>query len=183
MREKTELKAIERLMQLLARHARSKGTVYFTGGASAVLLGWRDMTLDIDLKLEPEPDGVFIAIRDAKEELGINIELAAPDDFIPAVPGWQERSLFIVNIGAVEFRHYDFYGQALSKIERGHAQDAKDVQAMLERKLIEPAKLQAFFETILQQITRFPALDADAFRKKLMATLAAFNDYQQSDVN
>ncbi len=125
MREKTERQSIERLMQLLGRRALGTGTVYFTGGASAVLLGWREMTLDIDLKLAPEPDGVFAALRDAKEELGINIELAALDDFIPAVPGWQERSLFIAQVGAVEFRHYDFYGQALSKIERGHAQDVR----------------------------------------------------------
>ena len=69
MRNKTERAAIERLMELLGRRARSPGTIYLTGGASAVLLGWREMTLDIDLKLEPEPDGVFAAIREAKEEL------------------------------------------------------------------------------------------------------------------
>ncbi len=182
MRRKTEREAIERLMQLLGRRARSAGTIYFTGGASAVLLGWRDMTLDIDLKLAPEPEGVFGAIHDAKEELGINIELAAPDDFIPAVPGWEARSQFIVRVGPVEFRHYDFYGQALSKIERGHTQDAKDVEAMLERKLIEPGKLRDYFEAILSQIERYPALDADAFRRKLNDALAGCSKSDPSDV-
>lgn len=170
-------------MQLLGRHARGPGTIYFAGGASAVLLGWREMTLDVDLKLDPEPAGVFAVIQDAKEELGINIELAAPDDFIPAVPGWQERSVVIERVGAVEFRHYDFYGQALSKIERGHVQDGKDVQAMLARRLIEPAKLRAYFDAIQPAMERYPALDADAFRRKLDDTLAAFGENENSDAD
>ena len=183
MRKKTERQAIERLMQLLGRRARSTGTIYFTGAASAVLLGWRDMTLDIDLKLAPEPDGVFAAIRDAKEELGINIELAAPDDFIPAVPDWQERSLFIAQVGMLEFRHYDFYGQALSKIERGHAQDVQDVRSMLIGKLVEPEQLRVYFEAILQHLPRYPALDADAFRQKLEDTLKTFSANNEPDVD
>ncbi|MGH8595545.1 MAG: DUF6036 family nucleotidyltransferase, partial [Gammaproteobacteria bacterium] len=128
MRNKAIREAIQRLMQLLGNRARGPGTIYFTGGASAVLLGWRDMTLDVDLKLDPEPDGVFGAIRDAKEELGINIELAAPDDFIPPLPGWRERSVFIARVGPVDFKHYDFYAQVLAKIERGHRQDTSDVR-------------------------------------------------------
>ncbi len=183
MREKTERQSIERLMQLLGRRALGSGTIYFTGGASAVLLGWREMTLDIDLKLAPEPDGVFAALRDAKEELGINIELAAPDDFIPAVPGWQERSLFIAQVGAVEFRHYDFYGQALSKIERGHAQDVRDVQSMLAEKWVQPEMLRVYFEAIAPHLSRYPALDADAFRRKLENTLNTFCTNQDIDAD
>ncbi len=171
MRDKTNQKSIERLMQLLGRRARSTGTVYFTGGASAVLMGWRDTTLDVDLKLAPEPAGVFEAIRDAKEELGINIELAAPDDFIPAVPGWQARSGFIAQVGPVEFRHYDFYGQALAKIERGHRQDVQDVDAMLANNLVEPTQLRTYFDAITDQMLRYPALDAATFRAKLNSAL------------
>jgi hypothetical protein len=29
-------------------------------------------------------------------ELELNVELAAPDQFIPEVPGWRERSRFVV---------------------------------------------------------------------------------------
>ena len=47
------------------------------------------------------------------------------------MPGWSERSLFISREGRVSFYHYDFYSQALSKIERGHAQDDTDVQSMV----------------------------------------------------
>lgn len=39
------------------------------------------------LKLDPEPAGVFEAIAGLKQEIDVNVELAAPDDFVPALPG------------------------------------------------------------------------------------------------
>jgi hypothetical protein len=57
------------------------------------------------------------------EWLALEIELASPADFIPEVPGWQDRSLAIERRGKVAYCHYDLYAQALAKIERGHAQD------------------------------------------------------------
>ena len=56
----------------------------------------------------------------------MNVELASPDDFIPEVPGWQERSRFIQQEGKLTFFHYDFYAQALAKIERRHTIDEED---------------------------------------------------------
>lgn len=171
MRSETTAENIRKLMQFLGRHAHGPGRVYFAGGATAVLLGWRDVTLDVDLKLDPEPPGVFEALRLAKEEIGINIELAAPDDFMPAVPGWQERSQPVGTYGEVEFLHYDFYAQALAKIERGHTQDVRDVHTMLARKLIAVPQLRAYFNMIAPELARFPALDKDAFAEKLEDTL------------
>ena len=54
---------VRRLMKALGQHSRGPGRVYFAGGATAVLKGWRDSTVDVDLKLDPEPAGVFQAIR------------------------------------------------------------------------------------------------------------------------
>ncbi len=75
-------------MRLLGRAARSEGTIYLVGGASAVLVGWRETTVDIDMKLDPEPRGVFEAIARAKEQLKVNVELAAPTtSFQPCLDG------------------------------------------------------------------------------------------------
>ena len=52
------------------------------GGATAVLLGIRDQTIDIDVKLDPEPAGVFESIARLKEQLHVSVELAAPDQFL-----------------------------------------------------------------------------------------------------
>jgi hypothetical protein len=69
-------------------------------------------------------------------DLGVNIELASPPDFIPELPGWRGRSSFVFSEGNVEVYHFDFYSQALSKIERGFAQDMDDVAQMLKSGLV-----------------------------------------------
>ena len=112
---------IETFMRSFGRATRAETHVYFTGGVSAVLLGWRESTIDIDLSMFPDRDELFRAIPALKEDLEINVELASPAQFLPELPEWKGRSLFIVREGVVSFSHYDFYSQALAKIERAHA--------------------------------------------------------------
>ncbi|MEW6749892.1 MAG: DUF6036 family nucleotidyltransferase [Candidatus Latescibacterota bacterium] len=171
MRNEADAEAIRRLMEAIGREARGTGTVYLVGGATAVLHGWRSQTIDVDLKLDPEPAGIFGALRRLKDELAINIELAAPDQFLPPLPGWQERSPHIGTFGRVRFCHYDFYSQALAKIERGHSQDAIDVHHMLSDALVEPGELRRLFAVIEPELERYPAVDADELRRKLDAAL------------
>ena len=155
---------VRELMRMLGRAAQSDGRIYLVGGSSAVLVGWRETTVDVDLKLDPEPSGVFEAIARAKEALHINVELAAPDDFIPALPGWRERSRFIDRFGPIDYYHYDFYGQALAKIERGHGQDISDVREMGRLGLIRSTRLVELFESIEPTLVRYPAIDPPSFR-------------------
>lgn len=67
-------------IRAFGREARGPGSVYLTGGATAVLEGWRKTTVDVDLKFDPEPPGAFEAILRIKNELDINVELASPDE-------------------------------------------------------------------------------------------------------
>ena len=152
-------------MRALGDSVKGDARVYLTGGATAVLMGWRDTTIDIDLTFVPESDDVFRAIARLKDELGINVELAAPAHFIPALPGWETRSRFIKQEGRLAFYHYDFYALALAKIERGHAQDRTDVTAMFRSGLIVPERLLALFEAIAPDLHRFPAIDPESFRR------------------
>ena len=165
MREKVSAEAVKQFMKAVGRAARSNARIYFVGGASAVLLGWRETTIDIDLKLVPEVNEILKAIPDLKERLQINVELASPDDFIPPLPGWEERSGFISREGGIDFFHYDFYAQALAKIERGHSTDLLDVREMIERGLVESSKLLEFFSRIEDQLYKYPAIDANSFRR------------------
>lgn len=150
-------------MREIGKKARHRSRVYFTGGTTAVLLGWRETTIDIDLRFDPEFDELFRALPVLKERLGINLELASPSDFIPLVPGWENRAQFIAREGLIDFYHYDAYSQALSKIERGHDQDLKDVDEMLRRGMIEREKLQSFFLAIEPHLYRYPAVDPASF--------------------
>ncbi len=167
MRGETNRTKIERLMGGLGLAVRSPGRVYFTGGVCAVLLGWRETTLDVDLKTDPEPEGFFEALPILKDAVDINIELASPDDFIPALPGWRERSVFIADHGPLSFYHYDFYSQALSKIERFHSRDQSDVSQMLARELVQRDRLLELFLGIEPKLIRFPAIDAQALRQRV----------------
>jgi hypothetical protein len=167
MRELTTRDTLARFMRALGNAARDSARVYFTGGATALLLGWRDSTIDIDVELVPDRDGLLRAIAALKETLHINVELASPAHFIPPLPGWEERSLFIAQEGRLAFYHYDLYAQALSKIERGHAQDRIDVAAMLRERYIEPDRLRQLFDAIEGDLYRYPAIDPRAFRRAL----------------
>jgi hypothetical protein len=97
----------------------------------------------------------------------VNVELASPADFIPLPAGWRERSPSIGRQGRLGFRHFDLYAQALAKLERGHSRDVEDVQAMLERGLIEPPLLAAFFAEIEPDLYRFPAIDPAEFARSV----------------
>lgn len=171
-RGESDAAKVRELMRRLGREARGAGRVYLVGGASAVLVGWRETTVDVDLKLDPEPPGVFEAIARAKEALDMNIELAAPDDFIPPLPDWRQRSVFVARHGEVEFLHYDFCAQALAKLERGHGQDLRDVSAMIARDLVRPDLLAQLFDAIAPDFPRYPAIDIPSFRRRVEVTVA-----------
>lgn len=173
MRERADLIRIQRFMRKLGDEARAESRVYFTGGATAVLHGWRASTLDVDIKLMPERDELFRAIPALKEQLRLNVELASPADFIPVRPDWESRSPFISREGRVSFHHFDLYAQALSKIERGHAQDLDDVHELLRRGLIDRAPLAEYFEAIEPHLYRYPALDPPSFRRRVDLLLAS----------
>jgi hypothetical protein len=172
MRGETDKAKLERFMVALGGRVRGPGRIYLTGGATAVLHGWRPTTIDVDLKPDPEPPGLFEALAQLKDELDLNVELASPDHFIPAIPGWQERSLFIARHGPVEFFHYDPYGQALSKLQRGHDRDTLDVRSLVRSGLIRKDRLREMFALIEPQLIRYPALDPASFR----AAVTRFGD-------
>ncbi len=162
-------------MKALGKSARQPSRVYFTGGTTAVMHGWRETTIDIDLSFDPERDELFRALPTLKESLRVNIELARPPDFIPSVPGWEDRSRFIRREGLVDFYHYDLYSQALSKIERGHDQDLKDVEEMLGRGMIETGKLLSLYKAIEPQLYRYPAIDPGSFGESVRAVIEKTN--------
>lgn len=172
MRELADSTRIERFMRELSRAAQAESHVYFTGGATAVLHGWRESTIDVDIKLVPDQDEILRELPRLKERLNLNVELAAPSDFIPLPKGWEERSTTIRSEGVLTFHHFDLVAQALAKIERGHDQDLEDVREMIARSLVNPAEVRAQFEAIESQLYRFPAIDPAAFRRAVDEALS-----------
>ncbi len=171
MRRPVDAARIREFFRALGAEAREETHLYLTGGTTAVLFGWRDSTVDVDLKMIPESDALFRAIPALKEKLEVNVELASPADFIPELRGWQERSRFIVREGKVDFFHYDLYSQALSKLQRGHARDLDDVRVMLATHLLESVRAMELFEAIEGELYRFPSIDPASFRRRVEEAL------------
>jgi hypothetical protein len=145
--------------------------MYLTGGSTAVVEGWRASTVDVDLRFEPEDDRLLRELPILKERLDVSIELVSPPDFIPELPEWRERSQFLFTEGGVDVHHFDFYSQALAKIERGFSQDLSDVREMINRGLVETGRLGEYYEAIEPELFRYPAIDPVLFRRKVEAVL------------
>jgi hypothetical protein len=165
MRQPVTADTLNAFMKAVAAGVPTASRIYLVGGATSVLLGWRTSTIDIDLKIIPESDEILRSLPSIKERLHVNIELAAPDDFIPELPGWQERSRFIQQEGKLSFYHYDFYAQALAKIERGHQIDSQDVAQLIANGLVDRKRLLELFTMIEDQLHRFLAIDGPTFRR------------------
>ena len=84
MSQLADKERIERFMGALGAEASKDVRLYFTGGSTAVLLGWRPSTIDI--RFFPELDELFRALPKLKEELQVNVELASPPEFILSWP-------------------------------------------------------------------------------------------------
>jgi hypothetical protein len=171
MRPPVDEGRLRELARILGRVAGTPTRIYLTGGATAVIEGWRGSTMDVDLRFEPDADELLRELPALKERLAINIELASPPDFIPELPGWRERSPLVFQEGRVHIHHFDFYSQALAKIERGFNLDLEDVRRMIERGLVDRARLRELYEAIEPELYRYPAIDPPVFRRKVEAAL------------
>ena len=169
MRELADAERIRAFMRAAGAAAACDGVCYLTGGATAVLTGWRATTIDVDVSLDPEQDELLRELPRIKNELGINVELASPGDFIPLPDDWEGRAVSVAREGLLSFAHFDPYSQALSKLERGHVHDLEDVEAMKRLGLVVPERLHELFEEIEPELYRFPAIAPPTFRAAVEA--------------
>jgi hypothetical protein len=167
MRELTDRDRVLAFLRETGKIATTPTRIYLTGGSSAVLLDWRASTVDIDIKIVPENDTILRGLPMLKERLHVNVELASPDDFLPALPGWEERSKHIGREGKIDFFHYDFYSQCLAKIERDHTQDRGDVRKMIDTGLVDRTRLLDLFHRIEEMLFRFPSVDVRKLRERV----------------
>lgn len=159
MREPVNSARLSAFLNELSHAARHPTRLYLTGGASQLLRGLRESTVDIDLTFEPESDELLQAMVGLKEKLNVNVELVSPAHFVPALPGWRDRCEFALEMGKLAVFHFDPYTQALSKLERGHDRDMKDVLALVREGIVNPVRLQMLFAEVRAELFRYPAID------------------------
>lgn len=176
VRRELTLEALRELMHELARTAPKGGSfrIYIVGGGTAVFFGWRTSTIDADLY--SDRDEVFRDIQGIKERLGLNIEFARPEQFVPPLEGTNDRHLFIDRIGRIDFFHYDPYAQVLSKVVRGFRQDRLDAEQFVASGMVDPGEFRDRVMAIPESAyTRYPNLSCDAVQDAVEQFLARIN--------
>ena len=173
MREELTRERLVSLMKELARSAPRRGVyqVYFVGGGTAVYLGWRPSSIDVDLYSDQEV--VFRSIQEIKERLNINIEFARPEDFVPPLEGTAGRHVFIDKVGPIAFYHYDPCAQLLSKVVRGFQRDLEDARAFIRSGIVDPGRFQSLVVSIPDAAyARYPSLSRTGIEEAVEAFLA-----------
>jgi hypothetical protein len=168
MRPSLDKKMLIRLLKSLGESFEGGGKIYLTGGATALLHDWREMTVDLDIKADPEPKGFFEGIAKVKITENANIELASPDQFVPQLNGWKNRSIYIDTFNETDFYHYDPYGQVLAKLERFHPRDKSDIENFVGSGIVSPERLLKLFQEVGDQCIRYPSIDAVRLESRLI---------------
>lgn len=173
---------IERFLQQFGQLSQQSGRLYLAGGAELVHGGLRGegaTTVDIDLRLDVSDESAAeTLIRQLMRQLGVNVELASPADFIPLPSDWQTRSPFVGRYGNTDVFYFDYYALALSKIARGTSRDLSDVALLAQNGLIQRDELETAYQQILPQLGhgRFFNLDPTKVAEQYAATLALLPD-------
>ena len=173
---------IERFLQQFGQLSQQPGRLYLAGGAELVHGGLRGegaTTVDIDLRLDVSDESAAeTLIRQLMRQLGINVELASPADFIPLPADWQTRSPFVGRYGNTDVFYFDYYALALSKIARGTSRDVSDVALLAQNGLIQREDLEAAYQQILPQLGhgRFFNIDPAKFAEQYAATITLLPD-------
>ncbi|MGH2888680.1 MAG: DUF6036 family nucleotidyltransferase [Solirubrobacteraceae bacterium] len=173
MRADATARRIRALLDALGRQASPGARAFLAGGATAVMCGWRDSTRDVDLTLDGDVESVLRELARIKDELDINVELAGPQDFLPAPSDWRERGSSVGVFGALAVYHTDFTLQALAKLQRGFDQDLEDVAQMTARGLTSGDRLRALLDEIEPELYRTPAVDGTRLRAAVEAITAS----------
>jgi hypothetical protein len=166
-------KGLQDLMRELARSAPRKGShrVFFVGGGTAVLEGWRESTIDADLYSDGEE--IFRDVQGIKERLQINIEFARPEDFVPALAGSADRHIFLEKVGKVSFYHYDPYAQLLSKVVRGFNRDMQDARRFVDSGMVDVERFRSLVQAIPGAVyAKYPTLSREAVLEAIDAFLS-----------
>ena len=162
---------IERLLEAPGRRVRNPHTVHLVDGTSAVLVGWRDSTRDIDVRPEPDSDQLLEALSELKDQLDVNIELASPLDYLPDLPGWPDRSPYQGRYGQIDVR------TSTSACRRWRSSSGASIRTWSTseprstRGLASADELESGWRQMQDRLFRFPSVNAEGVGRRLRDVL------------
>ena len=165
-----DARTLETFLQRLGQCFHHQAALYLVGGTSLLLAAGKMSTFDIDVQVQTENQhsSQFIrCLRTVSRDLGVPVELASPEQFIPLPAGFQDRRQFVGRYGSLDVFHFDFYSIALAKVHRGNEKDFDDVVRMVQTGLISITVLESYLEQILPEYEYHqPSADPATFRRK-----------------
>lgn len=166
MRPELTRDRLRALLEAIGRAAPRGGAyrVHIVGGGTAVDFGWRASTVDADLWADR--DEVFHDIQRIKESLAVNVEFVRPEHFVPALPGSEERHVFVATFGRVTFYHHDPYAQVFAKLVRGFDRDREDAARFAAEGLVDPVRLRDLVRSLPDAAyARYPRISPATCRR------------------
>ena len=161
---------LEAFLQRLGRCFHFPARLYLVGGSSLLLVAGKTSTFDIDVQFSTahEHHTEFIrCLRTVSREMGILVDWASPEPFLPLPAGFQARCQFVGRYGSLDVFHFDFYSIALATVHRGNEKDFDDVVRMVQTGLISITVLESYLEQILPEYEYHqPSADPATFRRK-----------------
>lgn len=174
MREELTRERLLELVKALARSAPRRRTyrLFLVGGGSAVYLGWRRASIDVDLFTEE--DALFRNIQEIKERLNVNVERVRPEDFVPPLADSEDRHVFIDRVGTIALYHYDPYAQLLSKVVRGFQRDMADAREFIKSGMVDAHAFRTLVRGIPDSAyAKYPRLSRRGVESAVDAFLSA----------
>ena len=105
----------------------------------------RGQTLVVDISYEiaaAVEASLANAIRDLKDKLDLNVELADPSQFLPVPKGRESRCTYAGRYGKVDVFLDDPYTVALSKLHRGYEKDLDDVRLLVRANFVDLGEVE-----------------------------------------
>lgn len=98
--------------------------------------------------------GFFESLPKLKDDLRMNLDVASPANFIPELPAWRDRSLFIARHGRIDFHHTISTARRSPGFFAITSAMERELLGMLDARLNEPARLRELSESIKPQLIR-----------------------------
>jgi hypothetical protein len=153
-------------LQRLSERYPQPAALFLLGGGALCLLGNPRRTINVDYAITTplENAGDFVqAIQALAEEMRIEMEIVAIEEFIPLPPGAEKRHIHIDQFGNLAVYIYDPYTIALSKLARGFEADLQDVLFLLQQGFVTLDSLSRVVEYALPHAWNFD-VDPDELR-------------------
>ncbi len=131
------------------------------GTGALIHMGLRpEATYDIDIEVEvdnaDETEEMYTILKHLIKQINVHIDFVDPGKYLPLPSQGSVQTQEIGQYGQVRVLYYDFYRSAFMKMLRSSDRDIKDIQLLIQQKLITVAGLDKVYYEVLPYVGQYP---------------------------